>query len=90
MVFNLSVSPFTVVGSEVGVGFSRGVYTAHGVVDTLELVRGVVVGRLVVTSLLPAGDPNTYDAAINVHEDTPGALYCREFSPYIDAVILAP
>ena len=90
MVFNLSVSPFTVDGSEVGVGFSQGVYTAHGVVDTLELKRGAVVGRLVITSLVAAGDPNTYDAAINVHEDTAGVLYCREFSPYLDAVIVAP
>jgi hypothetical protein len=90
MVFNIAASPFTVGGHEVGVGFSHGVYTSHGVVDTLELVRGAVVGRLVITSLLPAGDPNTYDAAINVHEDTPGVLYCREFSPYIDAVIVAP
>jgi hypothetical protein len=90
MVFNLSMSSFTVNGRDVEVGFSRGVYAAHGVVDTLELKRGTVVGRLVITSLLPSGDPSTYDAAINVHEDTPGVLYCREFSPCIDAVIVAP
>jgi len=90
MVFNIAASPFTVEGHEVGVGLSHGVYASHGVVDTLELKRGAVVGRLVITSLLAAGDANTYDAAINVHEDTAGVLYCREFSPHVDAVIVAP
>ena len=90
MVFNLSMSAFTVEGHEVAANFSQAVYTAHGVVDTLDLQRGAVVGRLVITSLVTAGDPNTYDAAINVHEDTAGALYCREYSPYIDAVVIAP
>jgi hypothetical protein len=74
----------------VEVSHSQSIYTEHAVVDTLDLKRGSVVGRLVITSLVAAGDPNTYDAAINVHEDTVGVLYCREFSPYIDAVIVAP
>ena len=90
MVYNISMSAFTIEGDQCDVNASRAVYTAHGVVDTLDLKRGAVAGRLVITSLVPAGDPNTYDAAINVHEDTAGVLYCREFSPYIDAVIIAP
>ncbi len=90
MVFNLSLSAFEVEGHQVEVGSSQSVRTAHGVVDTLDLKRGAVAGRLVITSLVAAGDPNDYDAAINVHEDTTGVLYCREYSPYIDAVIIAP
>lgn len=90
MVFNLSMSAFEVEGHRVEVVFSQSVYTEHGVVDTLDLRRGAVVGRLLIASLVAAGDPNTYDAAINVHEDTAGVLYCREFSPYIDAVVVAP
>jgi len=90
MVFNLSMSAFTVEGEHLEVGASQSVYTAHGVADTLDLLRGTVAGRLVITSLVAAGDPNDYDAAINVHEDTAGTLYCREYSPYIDAVIIAP
>ena len=90
MVFNLSMSAFTVEDHEVEVNFSQAVYTAHGVVDTLNLKRDAVVGRLVITSLVAAGDPNEYDAAINVHEDTAGVPYCTEYSPYIDAVIIAP
>jgi hypothetical protein len=90
MVFNLSMSAFTVEGQQVEVGSSQSVYTAHGAVDTMELKRGAVAGRLVTTSLVTSGDPNQYDAAINVHEDTAGVLYCREYSPYIDAVIIAP
>ncbi len=90
MVFNLSMAAFTVEGHQVDVNFSQSVYTAHGVVETLDLTRGTVAGRLAITSLVPAGDPNTYDAAINVHEDTAGVLYCREYSPYIDAEIVAP
>ncbi len=90
MVFNLSMSAFEVEDHQVEVGCSQSIYTEHGVVDTLDLRRGAVVGRLVTTSLVAAGDPNTYDAAINVHEDTAGVLYCREFSPYIDAVVIAP
>ena len=90
MVFNLSMSAFTVEGHEVEVNFSQAVYTAHCVVDTLDLKRGAVVGRLVITSLVAAGDPNEYDAAVNVHEDTAGLLYCHEYSPYIDAEIIAP
>ena len=90
MVFNLSMSAFTVEDHQVEVTYSQSVYTEHGVVDTLALKRGAVVGRLVITSLVAAGDPNTYDAAVNVHEDTAGVLYCREFSPYVDAVIIAP
>ena len=90
MVFNISMSAFTVEGQQVEVGSSQSVYTVHGTQDTLDLLRDAVVGRLVITSLVAAGDPNTYDAAINVHEDTAGVLYCREFSPYIDAVIIAP
>ena len=90
MVFNLSMSAFEVEGHQVEIVCSQSVYTEHGVVDTLDLKRGAVVARLVITSLVPAGDPNTYDAAINVHEDTAGVFYCREFSPYVDAVIIAP
>jgi len=90
MVFNLTMSAFTVEDHQVEVQFSQEVYTANGVADTLDLKRGAVVGRLVITSLVAAGDPNDYDAAINVHEDTAGVLYCREYSPYIDTVIVAP
>jgi membrane-bound metal-dependent hydrolase YbcI (DUF457 family) len=90
MVFNISMSAFKVEGHQVEVGFSREVWTANGATDTYDLVRSAVVGRLVVTSLVAAGDPVDYDAAINVHEDTAGVLYCREYSPYIDAAIVAP
>ena len=84
------MSAFTVEGHQVEVGYSQSTDTEHGVVDTLDLRRGAVVGWLVITSLVAAGNPNTYDAAINVHEDTAGVLYCREFSPHIDAVVVAP
>jgi hypothetical protein len=90
MVFNISMSAFQVEGREVAVGFSRGVWTANGATDTYDLLRGTAVGRLVVSSLVAAGDPNDYDAAINVHEDTAGKLYCREYSPHIAAVIVPP
>ena len=90
MVYNQSLAAFEFNGRELAVNSSRGVYTANGAVDTLDLRRGTVVARLVITSLVAADDPNQYDAAINVHEDTAGVLYCREFSPYIDAVIVAP
>jgi hypothetical protein len=90
MVYNISMSTFTLEDHEVAVNASWSVFTKHGAVDTVELKRGAVVGRLVITSLVPAGDPNDYDAAINVHEDTAGVLYCREFSPYISAEIIAP
>jgi len=49
MVFNLAMSQFELESHEVEVGFSRAVYTAHGVTDTLDLRRGDVVGRLVIT-----------------------------------------
>jgi len=90
MVYNISLSSFTFEGHEVAVSASWSVFTVHGAVDTVDLKRGAVVGRLIITSLVPAGDPNDNDAAINVHEDTAGVLYCREYSPYIDAVIIAP
>jgi hypothetical protein len=90
MVYNISMSPFTFEGHEVVVNASWSIFTLHGAVDTVDLKRGSVVGRLVITSLVPTEDPTDYDAAINVHEDTTGVLYCREFSPYIDAVIMAP
>ena len=90
MVYNLSMSPVEVEGHQIEVHYSRAVYAAHGVVDTLDVKRGTVVARLVITSLLEAGDPNDYDAAINVHEDVPGVLYCREYGPYIDAAVIAP
>jgi hypothetical protein len=90
MVYNLSLSTFQVEEHQVEVHASRSVYTVNGAIDTFDLTRGAVIGRLVITSLLAAGDPDDYDAAVNVHEDTPGVLYCREYSPYIDAVIVAP
>jgi len=90
MVFNVSMSSFSVNGRKIEVGYSWGVQTPNGATDTFDITRGAVVGRLVVTSLVPASDPNDYDAAINVHEDTSGVLYCREYSPYIDAAIIAP
>jgi hypothetical protein len=34
---------------------------------------------------MPAGDPSDYDAAVNVHEDSSGALWLGEYSPYIEA-----
>jgi hypothetical protein len=49
-----------------------------------------VYARLVITSLVAADDPNDYDAAVNVHEDSAGVLNCLEFSPYINAEIVAP
>jgi hypothetical protein len=64
MVYNLSMSAFEVEGQQVEVGFSQSVNTAHGVTDTVELKRGAVAARLVITSLVAAGDPNQYDAAI--------------------------
>jgi hypothetical protein len=64
MVYNLSMSAFDVEGQQVEVGFSQSVNTAHGVTDTVELKRGAVAARLVITSLVAAGDPNQYDAAI--------------------------
>ena len=90
MVYNQSMSAFTVQGHQIEVNASRSVYTAHGVVDTLDMRRDAVVGRLVITSLVTAEDPSNYDAAVNVHEDIAGALYCTEYSPYIDAVIISP
>jgi hypothetical protein len=90
MVFNISLSTFQVEGHEVEVGLSREVRTANGATDSFNLVRSTVICQLIVTSLVPAGDPNNYDAAINVREDTAGVLYCREYSPHIDAVIVAP
>lgn len=90
MVCNISTSSFSVDGHDIEVGYSWGVRTANGATDTFDLTRGAVVGRLVATSLVPTGDPNDYDAAINVHEDTAGILRCHEYSPYVDAVIIAP
>ena len=90
MVYNLSMSPVEVEGHQIEVHYSRAVYNAHGVLDTLDVRRGAVVARIVITSLVATGDPNVYDAAINVHEDVPGVLYCREYGPYVDAVMIAP
>ena len=90
MVYNQSLSAFTVDGHEIEVHSSHSVYTANGVVDTLDMTRSAVFARMVITSLVPADDPNDYDAAVNVHEDSSGAHYILEFSPYIDAEIIAP
>jgi hypothetical protein len=90
MVYNQSLSAFTVEGHEIEVHSSHSVYTANGIVDTLDMTRSTVFARLVISSLVPAEDPNDYDAAVNVHQDSSGALYILEFSPYIDAEIIAP
>jgi hypothetical protein len=90
MVYNQSIGAFTVDGHEIEVHSSHSVYTANGIVDTLDMTRGAVIGRLVITSLVTPEDPNDYDAAVNVHEDSSGVLYSLEFSPYIDAEIVGP
>jgi len=90
MVYNISLSPVEIDGHQIEVRYSRAVYAAHGIVDTFDVKRGVVVARLVITSLVAAGDASDYDAAINVHEDVPGVLYGREYSPYIDVAMVAP
>jgi len=90
MVYNQSLSAITVGGHAIEAHSSHGVYVSNGVTDTLDVSRGKVVARLVIASLVPDGDPNNYDAAINVHEDVPATLYCTEYSPYIEAEIIAP
>jgi hypothetical protein len=73
------------------VGYSNPVTVPNGAIDTLSLTRhSASLGKLIVTSLVPVSDPETYDAAINIHEDTVGLLSAREFSPHIDAVLIRP
>jgi hypothetical protein len=92
MVYNLSADAFSIEGHRyvLSCGQSGSVYAAHGSVDTLDMTRSTVFAHLVITSLVQAGDPNEYDAAVNVHQDSAGVLYCLEFSPYIDAEITGP
>jgi hypothetical protein len=90
MIYNISMSAVEIEGHGIEVTHSSAAYAAHSVVDTLDVKRGTVVARLVITSLVEAADANDYDAAINVHEDVPGVLYSKEYDPYIDAVVIAP
>ncbi|MFO7649948.1 MAG: hypothetical protein R6X13_01210, partial [bacterium] len=71
--------------------YSRDILVEHGAVDTFVLVdRLEVERRLVVTSLVPAGDPGHYEAGINIHENQAGMFYVIEYSPYIDIEVTAP
>ncbi len=87
-VYNLTTAAFALDGHAVEKGASRAVFTANGATDTIAIVRGSRTWHLVIKSLLPAEDPSDYDAAVNVHEDVADSLYCREYSPYIEAEII--
>lgn len=85
-VFNVTTGTLTIAGREVEYWHSLPVEVANGSSEQLALARGGQrLGRLVITSLQPAADPNYYDAAINVHEDSASRLHLGEHSPYIDA-----
>ena len=92
MVYNQTLDAFSIEGHRyvLSCGQSGSVFTAHGVTDTLDMTRSAVFARLVITSLVPAEYPDDLDAAVNVHEDSTGALYCLEFSPYIEAEVVGP
>lgn|GEM_PF-1841610 len=89
-VYNQTTAAFRLDGETVKATFSGTVYTGNGATDTVTLERGSLRWNLITTSLLPAADPNDYDAAINVHEDVADSLYCREYSPYVQAEISKP
>jgi hypothetical protein len=90
MVFNQGMDSLDVAGKWIHRGWSEDYYVAHGDTDSLALSRsGHSLGKLVIYSLVAKEDPNEYDAAINVHEDTLDHLFVREFSPYIDAAVIA-
>jgi hypothetical protein len=89
MVYNQGMDSLDVAGKWIHRGWSEDYYVAHGDTDSLALGRpGRSLGKLVICSLVAKEDPNNYDAAINVHEDSLDRLYLREFSPYIDAAIV--
>lgn len=88
LVFNQAKDSLDVAGTWIHAGWSQGFYVVNGDTDSLALSRlGRDPGKLVIRSLVARDDPNDYDAAINVHEDSLGHLYLREFSPYIDAAL---
>jgi hypothetical protein len=67
---------------------SQQFYVPNGDTYRVSLTRrGTRLGVIAIASLTAAGDPDLYDAAINVHEDTLNKLRIDEYSPYIDAVL---
>jgi hypothetical protein len=89
MVYNRASDSIDAAGYWIHRGWSEDFYVAHGDTDSLALSRvGRNRGKLFIYSLVSRSDPNQYDAAINVHEDSLDYLYLREFSPYIDAAIV--
>jgi len=90
VVYNQGMDSLKVADMWIHRGWSEAYYVAHGDTDSLALSRpGRSLGELVIYSLVAKSDPDKYDAAINVHEDSLDHLFLREYSPYIDAVVIA-
>lgn len=87
-VFNQSRDTLTIAGRTVPYWHSRMFYVSHS--ETLRLAverRGIGLGTLFIISLVPVNDPKSYDAAVNVHEDSLNWLRASEHSPYFEAYI---
>ncbi len=90
-VFNQTPGAIRLDRNSIEPGFSHGILVRHGIVDTLVLVdRLSVARRLIVSSLVPAGDPGHHEAGINIHENQAGTFFVIEYSPYIDIEVTTP
>ena len=87
-ILNQSRDTLDMNGKTVEYWMSRQFYVPNGDTNRVSLTRrGTRLGVIAIASLMAAGDPGDYDAAINVHEDTLNKLRISEYSPYIDAVL---
>jgi hypothetical protein len=73
----------------IGSGLSVDILVAHGDTDTFALVDTGGTYRLIISSLVAAGDPSRYEAAVNVYPDVVRGPFAVEYSPYIDAEVVA-
>jgi hypothetical protein len=89
LVLNQTRGPFEIAGRSLDYWRSHVVALRHGATESLALRRDTTdLGTLVITSLVPAADPDIYDAGINVHEDSSRRFFPVEFSPHVDAAII--
>jgi len=85
-ILNQSRDTLDMNGKAVEYWMSHRFYVSNGDTYRVSLARrGTRLGVIAIASLMAAGDPGDYDAAINVHEDTLNKLRIGEYSPYIDA-----
>ena len=88
LVYNRSSDYINMGSTRIDSSFSQEAFILHGKTERYVLTRGTLaLGTLVVASLIPAGDPDYYDGAVTIYEESPGRLYLLDISPWIDAVL---